>query len=389
VRRPTVRARIAVSALLVAAALGALLGQDRARARHLAVPAWRDASLPHAAAIAPGALPACGGEELVRVGGRVAALLVDSGGALWIGTFDRGVTLRDASGALRAVPELAGRARFVNALAEHGGLVWAATQGGLVALRGTARVRTALAGEGVTALTRAGGALYAGTARGVFRVGAGEAEALGITGPDGEPLRVTALAASGARLWIGTPSGAYSVALGAPAGATARWQPLVFGDPGAETNVVTALAPFPGGAVAGTDDGGLVRLLDDGGVAAVRLADPRANEVNPGAAAALGDAVLAGTQGGGLLVAGARGATLEVARPADLAAVSVSAIAVADGAVLLGTDAGAVLRLRCAPELGAFHARAAAASEGPTPVARGIPRGRGFAALFGDPARPF
>ena len=104
-------------------------------------------------------------------------------------------------------------------------------------------------------------------------------------------LRVTALAASASRLWIGTSSGAYSLPLAtveAPLLArAARWYPLVFGEPAADTNVVTALAPLERGALAGTDHGGVVRPGDDGPVAAPRFADVRVHEVRPGAAAVL------------------------------------------------------------------------------------------------------
>jgi hypothetical protein len=292
---------------------------------------------------------------VARVGSRITALLEDRDGALWIGTFDGGLFRGGAE--VLEVAGLRGRERFVNALAEHDGLLWVATQGGLLALDGERRVLTLLAGEGVPALARGGTALYAGTARGPFRVtvGAG-AEPLGAVGPSGEPLRVTALAAGASRLWIGTASGAYSLpvaTLEAPLlSREARWHPLVFGDPAAETNVVTALAPLADGAVAGTDDGGIVRLRADGGVTALRFTDARANEVNPGAAAVEpGGAALLGTQGGGLLVARARGAAVEASRVGGLGRAEASAVALAGDGILVGTAAGVVSELRCGPRL--------------------------------------
>lgn len=351
------RRRLAVPAALAAlaaASVAAAAWRERARVRHLALPVLADPS----AAPAPGLPlpegPPCAAEEVARAGARVSALLEARGGELWIGTFDRGVLRAPAPGLPpEPVPGLAGRQLFVNALAEHDGLVWIATQGGLVAFDGARRALAVLEGEAVAALAVARGRLVAGGARGLHRVGVvGGAEPLEVAGPSGEPLRPTALAAAGGHLWIGTASGAYALPLAsleAPLLArTARWHPLVFGSPPAETNVVTALAPLGDGAVAGTDDGGLVLVAPDGRVAAVRFADARANEVNPGAAAPGPDgAVLAGTQGAGVLVARPGAAGLEVARAGGLGRLAASAVAPAAGGALVGTADGRVLRVAC------------------------------------------
>ncbi len=346
------RTRYAVAVALVAALLLAGAGWlHRSRLRHLAVPVLEDPSLPAPPPAELAGGPACPLAEVAHVGSRVTALLVASDGALHVGTFDGGlVRLASPQGGEAGALSLEGRERFVNALAEHDGLVWAATQGGLVAFDGERRVLALLRGEGVTALARAGSRLYAGSARGLFRITVGEgAEPVHAAGPSGEPIRVTALARSGGRLWIGTASGAYTLPLAsveAPLLArTARWYPLVFGDPPAETNVVTALAPLEGGVVAGTDDGGVVRIREDGAVGAARFADPRANEVNPGAAAAGADGVLVGTQGGGVLLVRALGSGLAVQR---IAAGEISALYAGDGGVVLaGTADGAVVGVSC------------------------------------------
>lgn len=347
----TMRSRLAIlSALAVLTLLGAAWKQ-RARARHLAVPVVADPSLPAPAGVELSDLPGAAAVEVARVGARITAVLEDREGALYLGTFDAG--LFRAGTEIAAVPGLRGREHFVNALALHDGLVWAATQGGLIAIDGDRRAMTVLGGEGVTALAQARGALYAGTARGIFRISAAAgAEPVEAAGPSGEPLRVTALAASASRLWIGTASGAYSLPLAlaeAPLLAReARWHPLVFGTPPAETNVVTALAPLADGAVAGTDDGGVVRLHDDGRVSALRFADARANEVNPGAAAPAfaGTAVL-GTQGGGLVLvrAGSGVAELAAVRLGGMGRAEVSAVRVVGERILVGTSAGVVSEL--------------------------------------------
>jgi hypothetical protein len=350
---------LAAAVTLAAGALAAAAAwKQRERARHLAVPVLADPSTPPAPGVELGALAGCTMRELARVPGRVTALLVESGReeggdeVLWIGTFDAGL-FRLAGGELSPVAGLRGRERFVNALASHEGLVWAATQGGAAAFDGERRALTLLAGEGVGALAAAGGTLYAGTARGLFRLSAGGgAEPVEATGPSGEPLRVTALAAGAATLWIGTASGAYSLPLAsatAPLLArTARWHPLVFGDPPAETNVVTALAPLVDGAVAGTDDGGVVRLGEGGAVAALRFAEPRANEVNPGAMApASGGAILAGTQGGGVLRVRAEGAGLAAVRLDAPGRAEASALHADGERVLVGAAGGTVSEVRC------------------------------------------
>lgn len=347
------RLHVATVAAVAAAVLALAAWHGRARVRHLAVPVLADPSAAPAPALPLAEGPPSAAAEVARAGARVTALLEAGDGELWIGTFDRGV-LRGGAPGFPPVPVegLSGRKLLVNALALHDGLVWAATQGGLVAFDGERRALALIDGEAVTALAPARGALYAGTARGLQRVTVdGGAERVDLAGPSGEPLRPTALAVSGDLLWIGTASGAYELplaSLDAPLLArTARWHALVFGTPGAETNVVTALAPVPGGVVAGTDDGGLVLVRADGAVAATRFADPRANEVNPGAAALAPDgAVLAGTQGGGVLLARPRAAAgLEVVRVGGLVPREISAVAATPGGALLGTADGAVVRL--------------------------------------------
>jgi ligand-binding sensor domain-containing protein len=350
-----VRESLAAAAALALVAGAAVPGCDGRRVRHLAVPVLVDPS--SRAAPAPALELAgveCRIEELGRAGGRITALLPSPGGALWVGTFDGGV-VRMGGELPPAARALAGRQRMVNALTVDGGTVWAATQGGLVGLEGTRAGQVLLGDEAVSALAEAGGVTYAGTGHGLFRVGGDCAAPVPVESPDGEPLRVNALAApqgsapDAARLWIGTAAGAYSVPLASLASPEPRaaWHPLVFGDPPASTNVVTALAALGDAAVAGTDDGGLVRIGPGGQVSATHLADALANQVNPGAASAAGPLIAFGTQGGGLLLARARGAKLEILRPSGLEGAAVSAVRADGGRWLVGTSDGRVLRIAC------------------------------------------
>ncbi|HEY6003757.1 MAG TPA: hypothetical protein VIV57_12840, partial [Anaeromyxobacter sp.] len=273
---------LAAFAAFVASALllAGFAWRAHARARRVVLSAPANASLPEPppADLAEG--PPCALGEVARLGRRVTALLLSSDGVLHVGTSDGGLVRLDPDGGADAgAARLAGRERSVNALAEHEGLVWAGTQGGAVAFDGERRVLSVLPGDAVTALAGAGSALYAGSARGVFRISVEEgAVPVEASGPSGEPLRVTALAAGGGRLWIGTASGAYSLPLAeveAPLLArAARRHPLApAGAPG-ETSSVTALAPLAGGILARTDDGGLVRVREDGGASAARFAEP-------------------------------------------------------------------------------------------------------------------
>src|SRR5512144_1882242 len=163
-------------------ALGAAgLSAAGGRARHLALPVLSDPSLPPPAPSPLPEAPPCAVRELGRVPARPTALLRARDG-LWVGTFDQGAW-RIAGDAAQEVPGLEGRERFVNALGEVDGLVWAGTQRGAIGFRGVA----------VTALAPARGGLVAGTARGVALLSRAGTRTVALEGAAGD-LRVTSLA---------------------------------------------------------------------------------------------------------------------------------------------------------------------------------------------------
>lgn len=311
-----IRAALFFTAVLLADAAW----QHKDRLRHLAVPVLeKPVELP-AAPVSPLAeSPGCEVSRVASVGNRVTALLTTVGGVRWVGTFDHGV-YRDGESLSGQ-----GRQRFVNALVEHEGAIYAATYGGVLEYRADgALVAVHLPGVATEALLVHGGRLYEGTVQGVF-VDHALAE--------GKKLRVNALTASGGDIWVGTPSGVYTLG--------GAWYPLVFGPEASLTNVVLGLAPSQRGVVALTDNGGLVEVERGSEVRALRFSEPRANEGNPGAVLISGGVTLFGTQGGGLLqLAGGR-----VSRPRSWPISSVSALA--DG--LAGDANGDVWAFRCPP----------------------------------------
>jgi ligand-binding sensor domain-containing protein len=301
------RARRWTLALGAAAVALAVTAAPTGRLRHLAIPLGHDPSVQATTTrvdIRDGDDAPDGSDratERARVPGRVSAILPRADGVVFIGAFDSGLYRFDP--ARDRVPvevgALDGRERFVDGLVEHGGHVIAGTHRGAIVLSPDgARAGVIAAGEAVSSFAVAGDELFVGTAHGLWR--ASDDVAAGERGPEGEVLRVTALAAARDRLWIGTPDGVYVVVTPMRVSQVAMWHPLVFGSPGATSNVVTALAAQGDGVVAGTDDGGLV-FVSDAGVDAVPFAEARANDINPGAMTGLPNAILAGTEGAGLV----------------------------------------------------------------------------------------
>lgn len=347
------RILLATTAFTALLATAGFVWFEGGRVRHLAVPILTDPSRPSGEPATLTELPACQQRQRARVAGRVTALLPASDGALWIGTFDNGV-FRAAPGLPpREVGSLAGRELFTNDLAEHEGRIWVATQSGVLVLEPSGeRLLPVVPDTAVTALTRIDERLYGSTSRGLVRLSLSTGiTPIEIHGPFGEPVRVNALATSTETLWLGSWDGVYSLpvtALYGPPPLSARWHPLVFGSSPAQTNVVTALVSYGEGVLAGTDNGGLVRV-NARSTEALRFTEPRANEVNPGAATATGATAVFGTQGGGLLVAShLEDQQLQVGRPRNWAAAQVTAVRNTEEGLLIATADGAALVVDCA-----------------------------------------
>ena len=221
----------------------------------------------------------------------VNALAAD-GARLWLGFFDGGLASADPRGTpLRATPVPSGAGWGVNALLPAGGALWAAT------LRGAFRVE-----GGVARPIQGAGAAFslASTGSGVV-IGFGQ----GVLLPERRLLsafhglpgnQAYALAAEGDALWVGTPSGLGRVE---QRRVTERVLP---GEGKLPHPWVTALLPLPDGLWVATYGGGLaVRRPRDGGPSWESFPETRGLKVNAGALLGLPDGRLcAGTQGSGV-----------------------------------------------------------------------------------------
>jgi ligand-binding sensor domain-containing protein len=269
----------------------------------------------------------------------VSALMAASDGRLWVGYFDRGLDILAANGSVQHVENE--QVFCVNRIVEDArrSAVVVATANGLVTFDRNGRQKQVL--------TREDG-LIANHVTDVALVGQGMALATpaGITFLDESGAHsiyafqglinnhVYALGASGDRLVAGTLGG-----LSLLTGGEVR-KNLNTGNSGLKHNWITALAAVGDEWLVGTYGAGVMRLGTDGSVTATE-ATLAGVVVNPTAMAADGRLVLAGTLGRGLMVGDATGTRWKTIT-AGLPSLNVTALAIHEGVVYVGTENGLV-----------------------------------------------
>lgn len=221
----------------------------------------------------------------------ISAIAVD-GARLWVGTFDRGLVVRER-GAWRTV-----RVDVrINALHVARDRVWVATASGLYSVVPRADGRDEIArlaradglpGRGVLSLAGLrDGRVLVGTSAGAVIVGAGRPIRLA-KGQDLGNVWAVAEDAAGA-LWLGTTTGLYR---GSESATT--WQRFAVATKHLRDDWVTALAVSRDALFVGTYHGGVTRL-ELASTAATQLGD---GWINPGGLALDGDRLLAATMDG-------------------------------------------------------------------------------------------
>jgi ligand-binding sensor domain-containing protein len=275
----------------------------------------------------------------------VSALLVASDGRLWVGYFDRGLDILSATGS--AVQHVENEHVFcVNRIVEDSrrGAVDVATANGLVIFDAAGRQKQVLGREdGLIADHVTDVAIYDGGA-----VGGGMALATpaGITFLDDSGAHsiyafqglvnnhVYALGANGDELVAGTLGGLSLLT----AGSVRR--NLTTATSGLKHNWITGLAAVGNEWLVGTYGAGVMRLGADGSVTPTEATIPGL-VVNPTAIVADGRLVLAGTLGQGLMVGDATGTRWRTVT-AGLPSLNVTALAIHNGIVYVGTENGLV-----------------------------------------------
>jgi hypothetical protein len=281
---------------------------------------------------APGpgcAVDAPAGPDAGLPSGHVTAMAAHRG-ALYVGTFDGGLARLEGR---RFVP-VEGAPRFVNVLLSDGDALWIGTAKGLARLGADGRVTRpslGLPGEHVNSLAAGpDGTLWVATGKGLFGLRGGRVRL--VDERAGLPARIVhsvAVTADGA-VWAGTAGG---VARLGPDGVRTYTQAAG----SLPHDWVTSLLPDGNAVIAGTYDAGLARLEADGRAEA--LTDAGAIWVNPNGVFRVGDALAVTTLGDGLVVRrGGRVVTHRAGLPSD----DVTAIAVFEGAVWIGTRGGLV-----------------------------------------------
>lgn len=278
------------------------------------------------------------GEEHRITDGNVSALMVAGDGRLWVGYFDRGLDIFPAAGG-RPVHIENDRVFCVNRIVENAaqGTVAVATANGLVFFDRDGHEKQVLTRNSgliathVTDIALDGSAMVAATPAGITFLDAGGPHSIyafqGLVNN-----HVYALAAKQDGLLVGTLGG-----LSVVSGGIVR-RNLTTGNSGLKANWITALTQVDDDWLIGTYGAGIVRMDAEGNISPTEAAQ-LGTVVNPGAMIATGREVLAGTLGKGLLVGDVTGTRWKMVT-AGLPSLNVTALAVHNGVVYLGTDNG-------------------------------------------------
>jgi ligand-binding sensor domain-containing protein len=270
----------------------------------------------------------------------VSALLVASDGRLWVGYFDRGLDILSATGG--KVEHVENEHVFcVNRIVEdtRQGAVAVATANGLVIFDRDGREKQVLGREAgliadhVTDVALYGDGMALATPAGItFLDRSGAHSIYAFQGLVNN--HVYALGANGDKLVAGTLGG-----LSLLSGGEVR-KNLNTATSGLKHNWITALAAVGNEWLVGTYGAGVMRLTADGNVTPTE-ATRAGVVVNPTAMAADGRMVLAGTLGQGLMVGDANGMRWKTVT-AGLPSLNVTALAIHNGVVYVGTENGLV-----------------------------------------------
>jgi ligand-binding sensor domain-containing protein len=270
----------------------------------------------------------------------ISSLLAASDGRLWVGYFDRGLDILPAGGGRPNHIE-DDRVFCVNRAVEdpRQSAIAVATANGLVLFDRDGRQKqvltrsTGLIADHVTDVALAPTGLVAATPAGITFLEAGGPHSMyafqGLINN-----HVYALAARENSLLVGTLGG-----ISLLGGGSVR-RNVNTGNSALRANWITAFASSGEGWLAGTYGAGVYRIAADGSVNATD-ASAQGTVVNPGAMISDGRLVLAGTLGGGLLVADATGMRWKTIT-AGLPSLNVTALAIDRGTVYVGTDNGLV-----------------------------------------------
>jgi ligand-binding sensor domain-containing protein len=269
----------------------------------------------------------------------ISALMVGSDGRLWVGYFDRGLDILSATGGVKHVENE--HVFCVNRIVEDArrGAVDVATANGLVTFDRDGHQKQVLAREAgliadhVTDVALYGDGLALATPAGITFLDSSGAHSLyafqGLVNN-----HVYALGASGDQLVAGTLGGISLLTAGSV------HRNLTTSSSGLKHNWITGVVAVGNEWLVGTYGAGVLRLGADGSVTPTE-ATHQGVVVNPTAMAADGRMVLAGTLGQGLLVSDASGVHWRTIT-AGLPSLNVTALAIRNGVVYVGTENGLV-----------------------------------------------